>query len=145
MLLTGVLFAAAAAGAEWISVGEGGAALTQKNLEQILRQRPLGPNENIRVTPLAQNGRSSQVLVQIREREPMHYHADSDITVLLLRGHGMLRLVDNAVPMRAGDVLHVPRGVMHAFVNQGTEIAAALVIYSPAPGPNDRVLTEPSK
>jgi quercetin dioxygenase-like cupin family protein len=145
MLFTGVLFAAAAAGAEWISVGEGGAPLTQKNLEQTLRQRPLGPNENIRVTPLAQNGRSSQVLVQIREREPMHYHADSDITVLLLRGHGMLRLVDNAVPMRAGDVLHVPRGVMHAFVNQGTEIAAALVIYSPAPGPNDRVLIEPSK
>jgi quercetin dioxygenase-like cupin family protein len=145
MLFAGVLFAAAVAGADWINVGEGGAPPTQKNIEQILRQRPLGPNENIRVTPLAQNGRSSQVLVQIREREPMHYHADSDITVLLLRGHGMLRLVDNAVPMRTGDVLHVPRGVMHAFVNQGAEIAAALVIYSPAPGPNDRVLTEPHK
>ena len=45
--------------------------------------------------------------------------------------------VDGVVP---GDVLHVPRGVIHAYINQGPEVGVAIVSYSPAPGPDDRVL-----
>ena len=44
--------------------------------------------------------------------------------------------VDDAVAMlRAGDVIHIERNTIHAYVNRGPEPAAALVVYSPAPGP----------
>jgi quercetin dioxygenase-like cupin family protein len=53
-----------------------------------------------------------------------------------------MRLGRETRPVRAGDVIHIERGAIHAFINRGPEPAAALVIYSPAPGPKDRVLVE---
>jgi mannose-6-phosphate isomerase-like protein (cupin superfamily) len=110
-----------------------------RNLEKILAANPPGENEDIKVTPLYESPRSKHVLVQVRDREPPHIHADSDITVWLLRGHGVLHVAGKEHPVKAGDVIHVPRDVVHYFVNRGFEVAAALVVYSPVPGPDDRV------
>jgi quercetin dioxygenase-like cupin family protein len=99
-------------------------------------------NENIKVVPLFRNARSSNILVQVRDREPLHRHVDSDITVFMLRGKGDMRLGKETRPVKAGDVIHIERGTIHAYINHGPEPAAALVVYSPAPGPKDRVLVE---
>ncbi len=112
------------------------------DLESLLADNPLGANENIRTVPLYRSERSSNVLVQIRDREPLHRHADSDITVFLLRGAGELRVGKQMHAVKSGDVMHIPRGAVHAYINRGPEPAVALVVYSPAPGPKDRILVE---
>lgn len=133
-------FACAPAGAaQWLTAPSDGAP-TASDIDKLLAKNPLGANENIKVVPLARGDHSAQLLVQVRDREPLHYHADSDITVFLLRGHGVLRLDRREHAVKAGDVLHVPRGVIHAYINQGPEVGVAIVSYSPAPGPDDRVL-----
>jgi quercetin dioxygenase-like cupin family protein len=75
----------------------------------------------------------------------LHRHIDSDITVFMLRGAGDMRLGKETRPVKAGDVIHIERDVIHAYINRGTAPAAALVVYSPAPGPKDRVLVEEKK
>ena len=142
-VLVGLAVSAAAHGADWIGAPEG--VLEQRDIEQLLKQHPLAAGENIRVLPLQKNEHSAHVLVQVRDREPLHYHADSDITVFILRGRGRIQIADRTRPARAGDVIHIPRGAVHAYINEGPEIGVALVVYSPAPGPNDRVLAEPAK
>ncbi len=143
-LIAGGLHAALAA--EWIGPDEKVAGkYDTKQLEQLLEQNQPAPNENIKVVPLFRNARSSNILVQVRDREPLHRHVDSDITVFLLRGEGEMRLGKETRPVKAGDVIHIERGVIHAYINRGAEPAAALVVYSPAPGPNDRVLVEEGK
>jgi len=67
---------------------------------------------------LSRNARSSNVLVQVRDREPLHRHADSDITVFLLPGDGGMRIGKEALPVKAGSVIHIPRGAVHAFINR---------------------------
>lgn len=130
---------ATAGAAQWLTV-PGDGALAASDIEALLAKHPLGAKENIKVVPLAKSEHSAQVLVQVRDREPLHYHADSDITVFLVRGRGRLRLDRREHPVAAGDVLHVPRGTIHAYINKGPEVGVAVVSYSPAPGPNDRVL-----
>jgi len=125
-------------GADWIGAPEG--TLEQQDIERLLNQQPLAAGENIRVLPLQKNERSAHALVQVRDREPLHYHADSDITVFILRGQGRIQIAERTRPARAGDVIHIPRGVVHAYINAGPEIGVALVVYSPPPGPDDRVL-----
>jgi quercetin dioxygenase-like cupin family protein len=133
----------AALAAEWIGPDEKvSGKYDTKQLEQLLDQNKPAPNENIKVVPLFRNARSSNILVQVRDREPLHRHVDSDITVIILRGEGDMRLGKETRPVKAGDVIHIERGVIHAYINRGAEPAAALVVYSPAPGPNDRVLVE---
>lgn len=144
LLIAGGLHAALAD--EWIGPDEKVAGkYGTKQLERLLEQNQPAPNENIKVVPLFRNARSSNILVQVRDREPLHRHADSDITVFLLRGEGEMRLGKEMRPVRAGDVIHIERGAIHAYINRGPEPAAALVVYSPAPGPKDRVLMEEGK
>ena len=133
------LACAPAGAAQWLTAPSDGAPMAS-DIDKLLAKNPLGANENIKVVPLARSEHSAQVLVQVRDREPLHYHADSDITVFLVRGRGVLRLDRREHPVAAGDVLHVPRGVIHAYINQGPEVGVAIVSYSPAPGPDDRVL-----
>ncbi len=129
--------------AQWLGPQQGKERIfRQADLESLLADNPLGANENIKAVPLYRSERSSNVLVQIRDREPLHLHADSDITVFMLRGKGELRIGKQMRPVNAGDVLHIPRGAIHAYINRGPEPAAALVVYSPTPGPKDRILVE---
>jgi mannose-6-phosphate isomerase-like protein (cupin superfamily) len=137
------LAASAAQAADWI--GPVDDRYGARRLERLLAENPLKKDENIRAVPIARSALSAQVLVQVREREPLHYHADSDLTVLIVRGRGRLRIGEQELPARAGDVLYIPRGAVHAYINDGPEVGAALVIYSPPPGPDDRVLVEPGK
>lgn len=128
---------------QWLGPQQGQEhVLRQTDFGQLLAANPLGSGENIKVVELSHNARSSNVLVQVRDREPLHRHADSDITVFLLRGEGDMRIGKQIRPVKSGDVMHIPRGAVHAYINRGPEPAAALVVYSPAPGPKDRILVE---
>lgn len=111
-----------------------------RDLEMILATNPISETEEFKVVPVFENPRSKHVLVQVRRREPVHLHADSDITVWLLRGNGTMHVGGKEYPVKVGDVIHIPRDVVHYYVNRGAEVGAALVVYSPAPGPDDRVL-----
>lgn len=130
--------------AGWLGPGPDGKVIAAQSVETLLHANPLAPGENIKPIPLHRSAHTSHLLVQIRDREPLHYHADSDISVLMLRGNGTIHVGEQKLPAKAGDVLLIPRGVVHYFVNAGKESAAALVIYSPPPGPNDRVLAPQS-
>mgnify|MGYP001561423496 FL=1 len=142
ILVTMVLLSlSAATPADWLGPEPKDAdRYAPRNLEKILTANPLGENEEFKVMSLFENPRSKHVLVQVRDREPAHVHTDSDISVWLLRGNGVMHIGGKEHPVKTGDVIHVPRDVVHYYVNRGSETGAALVIYSPAPGPDDRVL-----
>jgi mannose-6-phosphate isomerase-like protein (cupin superfamily) len=142
ILVTMVLLSlSAATPADWLGPEPKDAdRYAPRNLEKILTANPLGENEEFKVMSLFENPRSKHVLVQVRDREPAHVHTDSDISVWLLRGNGVMHIGGKEHPVKTGDVIHVPRDVVHYYVNRGPEAGAALVIYSPAPGPDDRVL-----
>lgn len=140
----GALLAAPAVAGQWIGPGTNESS-NARELSALLAAEPLGPKDNIKVTRLARSEESEHVLVQVRDREPLHYHADSDISVLIVRGSGEMHVGEARYKVAAGDAMLVPRGLVHYFVNTGAEPAAALVIYSPPPGPNDRVLVPPAR
>ena len=101
-------------------------------LDKILVDNPLPAGENIKVTNLGRSQSASQHVVQIRDREVPHLHKLHDATVTMLRGEGYLILGKNRLNLKAGDVVHIPRGVPHYFVNRASQPTVALAVYSPA-------------
>jgi quercetin dioxygenase-like cupin family protein len=101
-------------------------------LDKILADNPLPPGENIKVANLGRSQSASQHVVQIRDREVPHLHKLHDATVTMLRGEGYLILGKNRLNLKAGDVVHIPRGVPHYFVNTASQPTVALAVYSPA-------------
>lgn len=116
-----------------------GAARMTTPLAELATQDPLAPEESFRVRELGRDLSSSQHLVWIRDGEMLHRHDRHDLLVVMLRGHGRMRLGDEARPVGVGSILYVPRGVVHAFTNDSGEPAVAFALYAPAFDGIDRV------
>lgn len=124
---------------QWVG-GVGGGRIDARAIDRLLAEHQPGENENIKAVPVATTAHVKQLLVQVRDREPLHYHADSDLTVFLLRGRGEIQIDGARHQVEAGDVIHIPRRALHAYINRGPEPGVAFVVMSPPPGPRDRVL-----
>lgn len=66
-----------------------------------------------------------------------HNHAASLEVVYILAGTGEIVLEGKKSVVKAGDVIHIPVGMNHAFRNTGSELIDAIQVYSP-PGPEER-------
>jgi len=114
------------------------------DLEKILADNPLAPGENIKVASLGRSASASQHVVQIRDREILHVHKLHDATVTMLRGQGYLVLADKRINLKVGDIIHIPRGVVHQYVNTASEPSVALAVYAPAfDGKDNHPVTAP--
>ena len=101
-------------------------------LEKILAEHPLAPGENIKVANLGRSASASQHVVQIRDREIPHVHKIHDVTITMMRGQGYLLMDRKQINLKAGDVVHIPRGAVHYYVNTGRAPSVALAVYAPA-------------
>jgi quercetin dioxygenase-like cupin family protein len=66
-----------------------------------------------------------------------HNHAASLEVIYILTGTGEFVLDGKKSNVKAGDVIHIPAGMNHAFHNTGSEPVDGIQVYSP-PGPEER-------
>ena len=110
---------------------QNGGQLTHAHLDEILADKPLSPEQNIRVVTLGKGTETSHHLVQIRDREAPHLHKKHDLTVVMLKGKGYLMLGQKRIDLIRGDILFIPQGSVHYFVNTFSEPSVALAVFSP--------------
>ncbi len=78
----------------------------------------------------------------IRDGEVPHRHDRHDLFVVILKGHGGMRLGNDEQPVGQGSILYVPRGAPHAFRNLLGQPALAYAVYAPAFDGKDRVVVK---
>ncbi|GEM_PF-1726975 len=108
-----------------------GSAAKKLEIENALKKGPAPGEEHIQFINLGKSKNLSSHLVWIKTREEPHYHAHHEGTVLLLQGKGTLNLNGEKIPLQVGDVMSIPQGVTHFFVNEGEKPVAAYVIFAP--------------
>ena len=99
--------------------------------EELVSGNPIPDGVNIHRIPVSKEADESHTIVQIRDREKLHVHDRHDLEVHMLQGQGILILGDEKIACEPGSVLNIPRGVPHAFINTGSEPAAAYAIFRP--------------
>ncbi len=62
------------------------------DLRDQLDRNPIGPTEELRITPLIEDQDSSALLVQVRTALPPHFHRQTREILYLLQGEGIFRL-----------------------------------------------------
>ena len=108
-----------------------GTELKQAEIEKVLAENPLGAGENIKITTLGHGQGVSHHVVQIRDRENPHLHKLHDGTVVMVKGHGYLMIENRRIDLSVGDIVYIPRGAVHYFVNTASEPTVAFVVFSP--------------
>jgi quercetin dioxygenase-like cupin family protein len=63
---------------------------------------------------------------------PLHIHHREEEQFYILEGTLSFQVGDRKIQAARGDFVHVPRGTVHAFRNEGTAVAKVLITYSPA-------------
>jgi mannose-6-phosphate isomerase-like protein (cupin superfamily) len=62
---------------------------------------------------------------------PVHRHEKAEQVLFIVSGGGQISLADRRVEARAGATVHIPKGVAHGIVNDGSEPLTILEITSP--------------
>ena len=97
----------------------------------------------VRVVELGRDADTSHHLVALRDREPLHRHDRHALSVRVLVGWGRMHIDGEERPVGAGSILHIPRGAVHAFINESGTPAVAYLIHAPPFDGDDRVLIGP--
>lgn len=101
--------------------------------------------ESVKAVLLHSTTAQSVHLVQIRTKERRHIHQEHDLTAIVRSGRGTIVLGNLHRKVRAGDVIVIPRGVIHQMINEGKAPALAVVIFSPPFDGKDVVSVEIDK
>jgi mannose-6-phosphate isomerase-like protein (cupin superfamily) len=62
---------------------------------------------------------------------PLHYHVATEEAFYLVEGELSFTLGDRTSPLASGEIVFVPRGVAHTFMNTGNIPAHLLIAVSP--------------
>lgn len=108
-------------------------------IETLVARVALEPDQDVRVLALGRDAQTSHHLVALRNAESLHRHDRHSLVVVLLRGHGTMRIGKERKVVGQGSTLYVPRGTAHAFHNEAPEPAVAYVVYAPPYDGEDRI------
>jgi mannose-6-phosphate isomerase-like protein (cupin superfamily) len=112
------------------------------DLREQLDRNPIGPTEELRITPLIEDQDSSALLVQVRTALPPHFHRHTRETLYLLQGEGIFRLESERIPVRTGSVVRVRPGQVHTFAPVGQTPAVFFVVTMPRWDEADRIAAD---
>src|SRR5262245_56983994 len=119
-----------------------GTQFKQDEFEKVLAENPLASSETIKLTTIGQGQSVSHHVVPIRGREKPHLHKDHYGTVVMIKGRGYLMMENRRIDLSVGDIVYIPRGVVHYFVNIASEPTVAFVVFSPPFDGKDTVPVE---
>ena len=74
---------------------------------------------------------TSVSLIRLAGAEQPHLHKDHDLVVVLLRGSARLHLGERVIDVHPGDVIEIPRGVVHWAENTARSASDVYAIFSP--------------
>lgn len=85
----------------------------------------------IAVRPRHATAETSVSLIRLAGAEQPHLHKDHDLVVVMLSGSARLHLGQRVIDVHPGDVMEIPRGVVHWAENTGRLASEVYVIFSP--------------
>ena len=112
------------------------------DLDQFLASHRLPDEGGIRADQIGRTDGASYHIVQVHGGEKPHRHETHDLTVFILRGHGVLTRAAGRTPLQQGDAVVVPRGEPHWWASEGAFPAVTLVVFSPPLDAPDAVPVE---
>jgi quercetin dioxygenase-like cupin family protein len=114
------------------------------HFEDVVRQNPIDPARGSVVTEVLRGDRASVNVWQMSSGMPAHYHRHHEEVIIVKSGAAAVRIGDRTITMRAGDIVLVPRGAVHAakaIAGEG-EPFRGISVFAPAFDGKDRIFVD---
>jgi mannose-6-phosphate isomerase-like protein (cupin superfamily) len=113
-------------------------------IDSLLKVFPLG-DRPVRSEEIAWDSVSSMHLIQISGSVPMHIHESHSGNLMIVRGAGRLTLAGRKYKVKAGELVHIPKGTKHSFHSLAAVPTVVISVFSPGFDGTDRILVTNSK
>ena len=119
-------------------------AFAQKvdNLPSLKQQKQ--PYDNIATQTLNSDSNVTTIVIWIKKEVKPHYHAYHSENVMVLEGEGQMLLGNQTVFVKAGDMIYIPKGTIHALRVTSKLPMKVLSIQTPQVDESDRVMVQPA-
>ncbi len=94
------------------------------------------------LTPLASDSLCSSFFIVIPGEVKLHYHASHTENVIVMEGTGIMKLGENDIKIKKGDLIVIPKGTKHAVKNTGEIPLKVISVQSPYFDGKDRVFVD---
>ncbi|MFM2018456.1 MAG: hypothetical protein RL007_2112 [Bacteroidota bacterium] len=94
------------------------------------------------VKALHSDSLSSSFIIEIPAEVKLHYHAHHTEQVVVLSGEADMRLGDQNIHIKAGDVVFIPKGTPHSAKVTSTVPLRIISIQAPYFDGSDRIMLE---
>ena len=98
--------------------------------------------DNVKVIPVYTDAEVSTFVIFVKKEVKLHFHADHTEQVLVLAGKGVMNLGNETIPIRKGDFISIPKGVLHSVKVKGKKPLKVLSIQAPEFKGADRIIIE---
>lgn len=95
---------------------------------------------DIAVKRVRRNAESSHHLIRLRGKESPHVHENHDLVVFMRKGKARVFLKNRWHEMKGGDIIEIPRGVLHWAENAAREPGEVYAVFSPPLDAPDMIL-----
>ncbi|WP_461832366.1 cupin domain-containing protein [Aquifex sp.] len=109
-------------------------------LDELIEEKSKNVKE-IEAVKLNETENITQLLVFIRTSEKPHYHAEHDLTFVVIKGAGELYLDGRVEKLKEGDVAFIPKKAVHFYRNTA-DVSVILAVFSPKYDGKDSVKVE---
>ena len=99
--------------------------------------------DNVHVQTLAHDSLQSVFVIWVKKEVKGHFHAAHTECIVVLEGKAIMRLNDQLISIKRGDVIHVPSGTKHAVLEvKGNKTLKVLSIQAPYFDGKDRIFIQ---
>lgn len=104
-----------------------------KYIDEIIEEKSLAEDENVKIIPLGKDKSTSVYLFQIRQDAEMgaHSHKSHDEILYIKQGSGLIILDGSRHIVKEGMVVMIPRQSIHKYVNTGKDTSITVSMFSP--------------
>jgi mannose-6-phosphate isomerase-like protein (cupin superfamily) len=114
------------------------------SLSGLLEKNPPAKDEAFKILPAVQGRDASVTVVRAEKDLPPHYHEGREEIVYVVRGGGTMQIGDEKRPVKAGDIVYIPRHVVHGFSNGAKRDTVVVSVMAPPFDGKDRIFVQPS-
>ena len=100
---------------------------------------PKGAYENISMQSLNSDSNVTSLVIWIKEEVKPHVHAAHSEHAYILQGSGRMLLDGKTIDVKAGDLIFMPQGIVHAVKVTSSVPMKVLSIQAPAFDGKDRI------
>lgn len=112
------------------------------HFDEVVKAHPIDPARGAALTEVARGEQASVNVWQMTKGLPTHFHRSHEEVIFVRSGRAEARIGDRTVEMKAGDILLVPKGVVHGVKVLGDAPFLGVSVFAPAFDGKDRVFVE---